>query len=74
MNAATDQAIEAIYASVNGNNENLDAHIASLKQALGDKKDVVIDPAKLIHNNRESRKRMQAYFRQKGVKVEFLKA
>lgn len=71
--SATDQAIEAIYTSVNGNNENLDAHIGALKQALGDKKEIVIDPAKLVHNNRESRKRMQAYFRQKGVKVEFSK-
>ncbi len=66
-----DQALENIYTAVNGDNKDLDLHIAALKKALGDKKDVTIDPARLTYGNREGRKRLQAYFRQKGVTVTF---
>jgi hypothetical protein len=68
-----EQALENIYACVNGDNEDIDAHIAALKAAMiaGGRKDVSVDPARLVHNNRESRKLMQSYFRKRGVSVNF---
>lgn len=36
-------------------------------------KEAVFEPEKLAQNNRQGRKLMQAYFRQKGVKIEFAK-
>lgn len=66
---AVDQALENIYASLNGDNENIDALIAQLKKALGDTNEVTMDAAKLVYNNRESRKRLQAYFKKRGVIV-----
>ena len=70
--AALTQALEDIYVSVSGNNENLDALIAALKKAMGDAKEVTIDTARLTYNNRESRNRMKAYFKKKGVIVNFI--
>ena len=68
---SVDQALENIYTSVNGNNEDLDLHINALKKALDGKNEVTVDQSRLVHGNRESRKRMQAYFRQRGLKVSF---
>jgi len=34
-------------------------------------KEAVFDPARLVQNNRSGRKRMEAYFRQRGVMVKF---
>lgn len=67
------EAIESIYGSLQANNEDLDIHIATLKAAMTREgvKEAVFDPAKLAQGNRSGRKLMQAYFRQRGVKVAF---
>lgn len=67
------EATEAIYAALQANNAGLDDGIASLKAALAREgvKEAVFDPARLAQNNRSGRKLMQAYFRQRGVKVAF---
>lgn len=67
------EAIDAIYASIRADNADLDTHIASLKAAMAraGAKEAVFDPAKLAQNNRQGRKLMQAYFRQRGVTVSF---
>ncbi len=66
-------AIDNIYASIREDNKDLLEHIAALKAAMAREgaKEAVFDPAKLAQNNRQGRKLMQAFFRQKGVKVEF---
>lgn len=67
------QAIDAIYASIKNDNEDLDAHIAALKGAMAREgvKEAVFEPSKLAQSNRQGRKLMQAYFRKKGVTVGF---
>ncbi|SMH54837.1 hypothetical protein [Mesorhizobium australicum] len=67
------EAIESIYGSLQANNEDLDIHIATLKSAMAREgvKEAIFDPAKLAQGNRSGRKLMQAYFRQRGVKVAF---
>lgn len=67
------EATETIYASLQADNADLDEHIASLKTALARAgvKEAVFDPARLAQGNRSGRKRMQAYFRQRGVTVTF---
>lgn len=67
------EATEEIYAALQADNAGLDEHIASLKAALAQAgvKEAVFDPARLAQNNRSGRKLMQAYFRQRGVKVAF---
>jgi hypothetical protein len=67
------EAIDSIYASLQANNADIDAHIATLKAALVREglKEAVFEPAKLVQNNRSGRKLMQAYFRQRGVTVTF---
>ena len=67
------EAIDSIYVSLQANNADIDAHIATLKAALAREgmKEAVFDPARLAHNNRSGRKLMQAYFRQRGVTVTF---
>jgi hypothetical protein len=69
------EATDRIYASLQADNEDLDIHIATLKAALAREgvKEAVFDPAKLAQGNRSGRKLMQAYFRQRGVKVGFSK-
>lgn len=66
-------ATDRIYASLQADNVDLDTHIASLKAALAREgmKEAVFDPARLAQGNRSGRKLMQAYFRQRGVKVIF---
>ena len=66
-------AIDAVYASIKDDNRDLDAQIAALKAAMAREgvKEAVFEPAKLAQNNRQGRKFMQAYFRQKGVTVSF---
>lgn len=68
-------ATDSIYASLKADNADLDTHIATLKAAMAREgvKEAVFDPAKLAENNRSGRKLMQAYFRQRGVKVSFAK-
>lgn len=67
-------AINRIYQSLEADNEDIDLHIAALKDALKGEglKEAVLDPSKLVQNNRSGRKLLQAYFRQRGVKVKFL--
>lgn len=67
------EATEEIYAALQADNAGLDDRIASLKAALAREgvKEAVFDPARLAQNNRSGRKLMQAYFRQRGVKVAF---
>ena len=66
-------ATNRIYESLQADNADIDAHIATLKAALTREgiKQAVFDPTKLAQNNRSGRKLMQAYFRQRGVSVRF---
>lgn len=66
-------ATARIYESLKNNNVDIDQHIASLKAAMAREgvKKAVFNPVKLEQNNRSGRKLMQAYFRQRGVAVEF---
>jgi hypothetical protein len=70
-NPALQQVIENIYESIRNDNENLDQHIAALKAAIAPKKNVTVDPLRLVENNRQGRRLMQAYFKKHGVIVEF---
>jgi hypothetical protein len=67
------EAIDNVYASLREDNRDLNAHIAALKVALAreGRQEAVFDPARLAQNNRQGRKRLQAYFRQHGVTVSF---
>ena len=67
------EATAGIYASLQADNAEIDAHIATLKAALKREglKEAVLDPAKLVQNNRSGRKLLQAYFRQRGVTVTY---
>ena len=73
MTITTEQALENIYLSLDDNNRDIDAHIAALKSALAAKgeKSARVDAKRLAQNNRQGRKMMQSYFRQRGVVVEF---
>jgi hypothetical protein len=66
-------ATNRIYESLHADNADLDTHIAALKAALAraGSKEAVFDPARLVQNNRQGRKLMQAYFRQRGVTVKY---
>jgi hypothetical protein len=66
-------AIDNVYASLKDNNRDIETHIGALKAVLARDglKQAVFDPAKLAQNNRQGRKMMQAYFRQRGVTVSF---
>jgi hypothetical protein len=65
--------LEDIYASLYNDNENIDGLIADLKAALGTagQKEVTVDPARLVQNNRQGRKMMQSYFKKRGVSISF---
>jgi hypothetical protein len=71
---SVEQAIEAIYASLKNDNEELDAHILALKGAMARAgvKEATFETAKLVQPNRQGRKLMQSYFRKKGVAVAFV--
>ena len=68
-----DTALEAIYTSLQNNNEDIDAHIASLKAALAAAgvKEAPIDNKRLAQPNRQGRKLLEAYFKKRGVAVAF---
>lgn len=68
------EAIDAIYASIKNDNEELDAHIAALKGAMAREgvKEATFETTKLAQGNRQGRKLMQSYFRKKGVAVGFV--
>jgi len=65
------EAMDRIYQSLQADNADIDMHIATLKAALAQAglKEAVFDPSRLAQGNRPGRKRMQAYFRQRGVVV-----
>lgn len=67
------EATTRIYESLQTDNADIDAHIATLKAAMAREgvKEAVFDPARLAQNNRSGRKLMQAYFRQRGVTVTY---
>lgn len=67
------EVTESIYASLQSDNAEIDALIATLKAAMRREgmKEAVFDPARLAQGNRSGRKLMQAYFRQRGVAVKF---
>ncbi len=74
MSASTvEQVLENIYASLHNNNEGLDGYIAQLKETLAPAKEVTVDSSKIPVPNREGRKMMQAYFKKRGIIVEFTK-
>lgn len=68
------EAIEAIYASIRNDNEELDAHIGALKAAMTREgvNEATFETSKLVQPNRQGRKLMQSYFRKKGVAVGFV--
>lgn len=70
-----EQAIEAIYTSLENNNEDIDVHIVNLKAVMVENglTEAMFESERLPINNREGRKTMQAYFKKRGVKVGFEK-
>lgn len=70
------EAIDNIYASLREDNKDLLTHIAALKAAMAREgvSEAIFDPTKLAQNNRQGRKLMQSFFRQKGVKIGFKEA
>ena len=75
MNEITvSDAIEAIYASLKNDNEELDNHIAALKAAMTREgvKEATFETSRLVQPNRQGRKLMQSYFRKRGVAVGFV--
>lgn len=70
---SVDQALENIYQSLHDSNRDIDTHIAQLKNCLkaANQSSVNVDPVRLSQNNRQGRKMMQSYFRQRGVVVNF---
>lgn len=67
-------AIEAIYASLENDNAELDVHILALKGAMAREgmQEATFETARLAQPNRQGRKLMQSYFRKKGVAVGFV--
>ena len=72
---SVEQATEAVYESMINENDGIDDRIKELKAAMKDEgvKKATFDPARLVQNNREGRKRLQSYFKRQGVVVEFKK-
>jgi hypothetical protein len=70
------EAIDNVYGSLRDDNRDIEQHVAALRAALvrEGRTEAVLDPARIAQNNREGRKRLQAYFRQKGVSVSFAAA
>ncbi|MCB1720819.1 MAG: hypothetical protein H6860_05890 [Rhodospirillales bacterium] len=70
---SVDEAKEAVYTSLTNDNEDIDLHIANLKDAMSiaGEKEAVFEPDRLVQNNRAGRKMMQSYFKKRGVKVSF---
>lgn len=68
-----DQAIEAIYTSLDNDNKDIDLNISNLKNVMKQNgvTEAVFQSTRLPINNREGRKLMQSYFKKRGVKVNF---
>jgi hypothetical protein len=71
---AVNEIINSIYQALENDNQDLDIKIAELKAAMKENnvKEAEFEAAKLAQNNRQGRKLMQAYFRQRGVAVKFI--
>lgn len=70
-----ERATEAIYTSLEMNNEDIDLHISNLKNVMKENglTEAVFKSDRLPVKNREGRKTMQSYFKKRGVKVSFEK-
>lgn len=68
-----ENAIESVFDSLENDNHEIDDRIKELKDALEaeGRKEAVLDPERLVQNNREGRKRLQSYFKRRGVDVVF---
>lgn len=66
-------AKEAIYTSMQNDNEDIDLHIKNLKSSMQSEglKEISFEPSRLAQNNRSGRKMMQSYFKKRGVKITF---
>ena len=75
MALSLNDAKEAVYASLDADNEDIDLHIANLKDAMAaeGEREAEFVPDRLSQNNRAGRKMMQSYFKKRGVKVVFKK-
>jgi hypothetical protein len=68
-----ENTLEAIYISLQNDNENIDECILNLKIEMKkeDLKDIEINNMKLPIPNREGRNMLKSYFKKRGVKVTF---
>lgn len=73
MSDAVKNALEAVYAALDADNQGIDDAILALKIALhaAGQKSVEMDAQRLPQNNRKGRKLLQSYFRKRGVTVVF---
>jgi hypothetical protein len=73
MSTLIEKATEAVYHSMANDNKEIDERIKELKSVLSDAgaKEVVFEAARLVQNNRQGRKRLQSYFKKRGVIVAF---
>jgi len=73
MGLSLEEAKEAVYTSLETDNDDIDLHIANLKAAMlnAGEKEASFKPERLSQNNRAGRKMMQSYFKKRGVKVVF---
>ena len=67
------QTLEAIYSSLQNDNDGLDEHIAALKEIMHAQNvpSAEIDTSRIPQPNRQGRKLMQSYFKQRGVAIHF---
>jgi hypothetical protein len=67
------QALEAVYTSLNADNEAIDECIVALRKEMQQEKttEVEIESIKLPVPNREGRNMLKSYFKKRGVKVKF---
>lgn len=70
-----EQVTEAIYESLENDNEDIDLNISNLKTIMkgNEIKEAIFKSDRLPINNRDGRKTMQAYFKKRGVKISFEK-
>jgi len=73
MAISLEDAKEAVYTSLEADNEDIDLAIAGLKEAMkaANVNEAEFAPERLSQNNRAGRKMMQSYFKKRGVKVVF---
>ena len=72
-NPALQNVLEDIYTALRNDNEDLDKHIVTLKSVMQAQAltSVEVNPSQLIQPNRQGRKLMQSYFKQRGVIINF---